>query len=92
VKVRDRLWEAEREVVVCTNTEKAPADRVERNEAVSRIGEALRTLATKGAEWSEAKLSATIREMVGDWGEFLKVRVTRGGTAPKVVWEYRDRR
>ena len=91
VKVRARLWEAEREVVVYTNADKAVSDRVERNEALSRIGEALTTLATKGAEWSEAKLHATIREVVGDWGEFLKVRVTRGGTAPRVAWEYRDR-
>jgi hypothetical protein len=91
VKVRARLWDAEREVVVYTNADKAVSDRVERNEALSRIGEALTTLATRGAEWSEAKLHAAIREVVGDWGEFLKVRVTRGGTAPRVAWEYRDR-
>ncbi len=91
VKVRARLWEDEREVVVYTNADKAVADRVERNEALSRIGEALTTLATKGAGWSEAKLHASIQEVAGDWKEFLHVRVKRGGATPRVEWEYRDR-
>jgi hypothetical protein len=91
VKVRARLWGSEREVVVYTNADKAVADRVERNEALSRIGEALTTLATKGADWSEAKLHAAIREVVGDWGEFLAVRVKRGRASPRVAWVYRDR-
>ena len=67
-KILARLWEAEREVVVYTNADKAVSDRVERNEALARIGEALATLATKEAEWSDAKLHVTIREVVGDWG------------------------
>lgn len=91
VKVRAPLWGSEREVVVYTNADKAVADRIERNEALSRIGEALTTLATKGAEWSEAKLHKAIREVVGDWEEFLTVRVQRGGRSPRVIWEYRDR-
>ena len=91
VKVRTRLWDAPREVVIYTNADKAVADRVERNEALSRIGEALTTLATKGAEWSEAKLHAAISEVVGDWKEFVSVRVKRGGATPRVAWEYRDR-
>ena len=36
-------------------------------------------------------MHAAIREVVGDWGEFLKVRVTRRGTAPRLLWENRDR-
>ena len=91
VKVRTRLWDAPREVVIYTNADKAVVDRVERNEALSRIGEALTTLATKGAEWSEAKLHAAISEVVGDWKEFVSVRVKRGGATPRVAWEYRDR-
>ncbi|MGI0054154.1 MAG: IS1634 family transposase [Thermoplasmata archaeon] len=91
VKVRARRWGSEREVVVYTNADKAVADRIERNEALSRIGGALTTLGTKGSEWSEAKLHAAIREVVGDWGEFLTVRVQRGGKSPRVAWEYRDR-
>jgi len=91
VKVRAPLWGSEREVVVYTNADKAVADRIERNEALSNIGEALTALATKGAEWSEAKLHAAIREVVGDWGEFLSVRVQRGGKTPRILWEYRDR-
>jgi len=91
VKVRARLWDAPREVVIYTNADKAVADRVERNEALSRIGEALTTLAAKGAEWSEAKLHAAISEVVGDWKEFVQVRVKRGGATPRVAWEYRDR-
>ncbi len=91
VKVRARLWDAPREVVIYTNADKAVADRVERNEALSRIGEALTTLAAKGAEWSEAKLHAAITEVVGDWKEFVQVRVKRGGATPRVAWEYRDR-
>ena len=91
VKVRARLWDAEREVVIYTNADKAVADRVERNEALSRIGEALTTLSTKGADWSEAKLHAAISEVVGDWKEFVQVRVKRGGATPRVAWEYRDR-
>ena len=38
------------------------------------------TLAAKGAEWSEARSSdAAITEVVGDWKEFVQVRVKRGG-------------
>ncbi len=48
-------------MVVCANAGNAVSDRVERNEALARIGEALATLATKRAEWSEAKLHVTIR-------------------------------
>lgn len=91
VKVRAQLGDTEREVVVYTNSEKAVADRLERNEALSRIGEALTVLSTKGAKWSEAKLHGEIHEIVGDWGEFLHVRVKRGGTIPRVEREYRDR-
>jgi len=91
VKVRTRLWDAPREVVIYSNADKAVADRVERNEALSRIGEALTTLSTKGAAWSEAKLHAAITEVVGDWKEFVQVRVKRGGATPRVAWEYRDR-
>lgn len=90
MKVRAMLWGTEREVVVYTNADKAVSDRVERNEALSRIGEALTTLGKLGAKWSEAKLHDAIREIVGDWGEFLHVRVKRGGVTPRVEWTYRD--
>jgi len=85
VKVRAWSWGALREAMIYTNADKAVANRVERNEALSRIGEALTTLATKGAEWSEEKLHAAISEVVGDWKEFVQVRVKRGGAPPRVA-------
>lgn len=52
MRARARLGDAEREAVIYTNADKAVADRAERNETLSRIGEALTTLSTKGADWS----------------------------------------
>ncbi|MHB8352773.1 MAG: IS1634 family transposase [Thermoplasmata archaeon] len=86
MKVRARLWKEDREVVVYANAEKAQRERQERNEALARIGKALSELAEKGAEWGEAKLHETIRGTVGDWAEFVEVRVRRRGKGPRVSW------
>jgi Transposase DDE domain len=90
-KARGSLWKAEREVVIYTNAERATDDRSERNRALSEIGRALTTLSEKGKEWSEGRLHSAIREVVGEWEEYLQVRVRRGGSTPRIVWAYRDR-
>lgn len=91
VKANARLWGKEREVVVYANAARAVEDRLERNMALSRIGEALTALSVKGKDWSEAALHEAIGEMVGEWKKFVRVRVARGGKEPRVVWELRDR-
>ncbi len=85
VKVRAPLWKGEREVVVYTNAEKAQREREERNEALARILEALEKLGEKGQGWTEARLHETIRGTIGDWKEFVEVRVRRKGKGPRVV-------
>ena len=90
-KARAPLWGAEREVVVYTNAERAMDDRGERNRALSHIATALTALSEKGKDWSEGKLHAAIGEVLGEWKEFVQVRVRRGGEGPRVVWAYRDR-
>ena len=91
VKARVPLWKDEWEVTVYTSATRAAEDRGERNLALSNIGKALDTLAEKGKEWSEAKLHAAIREVLGEWAEFVQVRVRRNGAGPRVAWSYRDR-
>ncbi len=90
-KARGSLWKAEREAVVYTNAVRATDDRSERNRALSEIGTALNTLSEKGKEWSEKKLHETIKGVVGEWGEYLDIRVRRGGARPRIAWTYRDR-
>ncbi|EQD73578.1 transposase, partial [mine drainage metagenome] len=90
-KATARLWGAEREVVVYTNAERAMDDRAERNRALSNIGKALTTLSEKGEAWTEARLHAAIAEVLGEWEEFVQVRVRRGGEGPRVAWSYRNR-
>ncbi|MGI0128695.1 MAG: IS1634 family transposase [Thermoplasmata archaeon] len=91
VKAKVPLWKIEREVTVYTNAARATDDRSERNRALSAIGLALTALAEKGKEWSEGKLHAAIAEILGEWKEFVQVRVRRGGATPRVAWAYRDR-
>jgi transposase len=90
-KVRARLWKAEREVVLYTNAEHAMDDRVERDQALATIGKALTMLSEKGKTWAEGKLHAAIEEVIGEWAEFVKVRVRRGGATPRIGWSFRDR-
>lgn len=91
VKREATLWKVPRQVVVYANADKAVSDRRERNEALSRIGIALDVLAKKGKDWSEAKLHIAIAAVVGEWGDYLQVRVTRGGTTPRVAWHLHSR-
>lgn len=90
-KVRGSLWKAEREVVLYTNAEHAMDDRVERDRALSQIGKALDTLSEKGKDWTEGKLHEAIEGVLGEWAEFVNVRVRRGGATPRVAWSFRDR-
>lgn len=90
-KARGSLWKTERDVVVYTNAVRATDDRSERNRALSEIGTALNTLSVKGKEWSEKKLHEAIKGVVGEWGEYVEVRVRRGEVAPRIAWTYRDR-
>lgn len=90
-KVRASLWKAEREVVLYTNAEHAMDDRVERDRALSQIGKALDTLSERGKDWAEGKLHEAIEGVLGEWAEFVNVRVRRGGVAPRVAWSFRDR-
>ena len=91
VKARASLWKEEREVVVYTNAQYALDDRAERNRSLSEIGTALTALSEKGKDWPEARLHTTIAEILGEWKEFVQVRVKRGGVTPRVEWSYRDR-
>lgn len=91
VKARVPLWKEEREVTVYTSAARAMEDRSERNLALSNIGKALDALSEKGKEWTERKLHEAIVEVLGEWKEFVQVRVRRGREGPRVVWSYRDR-
>jgi hypothetical protein len=91
VRARVSLWKAERGVVVYTNAEHAMDDRTERNQALATLGKALTTLLEKGKDWSEGKLHAAIDKILGEWKEFVQVRVRRGDVTPRVAWSYRDR-
>ncbi|MGI0071287.1 MAG: IS1634 family transposase [Thermoplasmata archaeon] len=90
VKARAPLWKTEREVVVYTNADHALDDRNERNQALSTIDKALTTLAKKGKDWAEKKLHEAIEGILGEWTEFVQVRVRRGGAEPRIAWSFRE--
>jgi hypothetical protein len=93
VKVRARVWGAEREAVVYSNAEKGIRERSGRNEELAKIGDALGKLAREGADRSEAELHAEIAGIVGTWGRYVNVSVRRKdkGSGPRVIWDYRTR-
>ena len=62
MQVQARLWGTEREVVVHTNANKAVADRIERNEALSRIGKTLAILAKQSASLPAVQATASREE------------------------------
>ena len=90
-KARRRLWKEEREVTVYTSAARAMEDRSERNLALANLGKALNALSEKGKAWSEGKLHEAIEGVLGEWKEFVQVRVRRSGEGPRVAWSYRDR-
>ncbi len=90
VETERELYGKRRRLVVYMNMARAQKDRDERNEALATLTEELEKLSKEGAKWSEAKLHARIREIVGRHAEYVEVRVQRKekGQGPRVVWSY----
>ena len=79
------VYGTRRRLVVCTKTARAQRERELRNEALATMGEELEKLSKEGAEWKEAKLNGRIAEIVGGWGNYVEVRVSRKGEGPRVI-------
>lgn len=90
-KVRGNLYGRKRETVVYLNPKRQTTDADSRNQSLSEIGEELDALSERGADWSEKKLHAAIKQIVGKWGKYVQTRVSRKTEGPRVKWKYLDR-
>ncbi|EQD42965.1 transposase [mine drainage metagenome] len=78
-------------MTVHTSAAREMEDRSERNLAPRNLGKALDARSETAKEWSEGKLREAIEGILGEWKEFVQVRVRRGEEGPRVVWSFRDR-
>lgn len=90
VKGKASLYGVVREVVVYTNRERGVKDADARNEALAVIGRELERLNVEGGDWSEKKLHKEIGAILGEWREFVEVRVSRKREeGRRILWRYR---
>lgn len=92
VKLTGKIFGENRTLAVYSNAERAMREREERNRELQAIGTGLTYLSTKGEAKDESELHAAIKDIVGEWRHFVKVRVGRNVKGPRIVWKYLDRR
>jgi Transposase DDE domain len=92
VKVTGKVFGENRTLAAYSNAERAMREREERNRELQAIGTGLTYLSTKGMDKDESELHAAIKNIVGDWRHYVKVRVRRKGKGPRIEWSYIDRR
>ena len=92
VKTDNVLYGKRRNLIVYMNRERGVKDANSRNEALLSINEALSDLNKNGSDWSEKRLHAEIKKIVGEYGRFVDTRVSRKGTGPRISWKFNDRK
>lgn len=91
MKVKNKIYGKQRDLIVYTNRERGVRDGNSRNEAIVSIVEALTELSEYGSKWTEKKLHKEIRKIVGDYKQFIEVRVRRKGDGPRLSWNIKER-
>jgi len=89
IKTRNELYGRERSAIVYSNRERSVRDADARNEALSVIGSCLDGLSRTGKDWSEKKLHAQIKSIIGKWSSYVDVRVSRKKDQPRIDWSYK---
>lgn len=90
-KVKCKLFDRERDVVVYTNQKRKISETDTRNEALFDIGKELELLNEKGGDWSEKKLHGAVKSIVGDYEDYIWTRVSRKKDDSRVKWGYKKR-
>ena len=85
--VKGNIYGMERNIVVYLNPMKALNEREDRNSELSRIGKELDNLSAECMEWDEPKIHAEISRIVGEWKNYLDVRISRKN-GKKIEWRY----
>ncbi len=81
------LYGKSRNIAVYLNPLKALNESDERNGELSRIGKELDDLSEKCGEWDEPKIHAEISRIVGEWEQYVMVRISRK-SGKKIEWRY----
>lgn len=89
--ISDKLYGKERKLTIYTNREKGIKDANSRNEALSSIESGLIELKEEGSNWSEKKLHAEIKKIIGEYGRFVTATVSRKGNGPRIKWKFNNR-
>ena len=89
IKTRNELYGQERSTIVYSNRERIVRDADARNEALAVIGSCLDDLSQTGKDWSEKKLHAQIKSIIGKWSSYVDVSVSRKKDHPRIDWSYK---
>ncbi len=89
IKTRNELYGRERSAIVYSNRERSVRDADARNEALAVIGSCLDGLSQTGKDWSEKKLHAQIKSIIGKWSSYVDVCVSRKTDHPRIDWSYK---
>ena len=81
------LYGSERNIAVYLNPLKALNESDERNGELSRIGKELDILSEKCMEWDEARIHTEISRIVGEWDQYISVRINRK-EGKRIEWRY----
>ena len=84
-----KIYGKDRRLVVYQNMARAQKERDGRNEALAKIAERFEALESKWQKWTEARIHHTVKEVVGRWGRYMKVHVSRNQNRRRVIWKYR---
>jgi transposase len=88
IKTENELFGKERSTIVYANRERSVRDADARNEALAVIGESLKELSQTGKDWSEKRLHNRIKNIVGQWSDFIDINVRRKKDGPRFDWCY----
>lgn len=91
VKTKEQLFTKERSLVVYINEDMKTNKININNEALAMIGEELDALSKKGKNWSEAKLHKATDSIVGQFKDYIHVRVKRKDDGTRIEWKYKTR-
>jgi len=89
IKTDDSLFDLDDIAIIYCNRERAVRDADLRNEALAVIGDDLDELSEIGNDWSEKKLHAKMKTIIGSWSNYVSSSVSRKGEGKRIAWSYK---
>jgi len=90
-KVLGGLYGKERSLTVYANREREIHDSDARNETLSSIEEALRSLANNEISTCEKKIRENAKKIIGGYDEFIEFSVSRKTDTPRLKWKVKKK-